>query len=163
MRYAAIAILSCVLAWQNHAFAASESSATPSTNCPEGSKATLQVFLTDVLTWLNSLQSKHATGKLEDVKRYFAPNMEIHHNGRLIATGYTGFYKSQMLSRRFVTEVVTHLPLQDVLLDDHKAAFHTTTTLTKKNHPPEEHEVIAMLDFSNCKIVRWREVSKKIR
>ena len=162
MRYTAIWILSCALAWQNQIFAAN-TSATSRDNCPESTKATLQVFLTDVISWLNTLQSKQSTGKLEEVKRYFTPTMEIYHNGQLVASGYLGFYKSQMLARRFVTQAVTHLPLQDVLLDQHKAAFHTTTTLTKKNHPPEEHEVIAIVEFADCKIVRWREVSKKIR
>lgn len=131
--------------------------------CPEQSHAAMTHFLANVITWLNTLQTSTGQQDLELVKQYFTPELTIHHNGRLIASGYSGFYKSQLLSRRFITRVDTHLPLKEILADGQKAAFHTTTTLTKKNHPPEEHEIIALIEFSKCKISHWREVSKKIR
>lgn len=130
--------------------------------CPTHNKASMQAFLHEVFDWFN--QVNQADDKtLRQIKRYFNQNFEIRHNGRLIAKNYQDFYRGQRLSQKFIQEVQTHLPLDEIIFEGNKVAIHTKSSLRKIRRNPEIHEVMAVIEFDQCRISRWTEVSKKVR
>lgn len=130
--------------------------------CPTDSKQAMGSFLTEVITWLNQLGSADEA-TLQQVRRYFNPNVDIQHNGRSIAKDYNSFVKSQLKARKFVIASNTQLPLEHFIMEDNQVAIHTLTTLNKRRRKSEQHQVMAIIEFDHCKITRWHEVSKKSR
>jgi len=146
---------------------------TPDKTLPTDSAQTLEEIpptefsqtnlLLNFYQWFNVLGATKQSIQLSDIQRFFAPNVELFHNGVKVASKPKGFYKRYHFLRKYIIRLQVELPFQDIIVQDDKVIIRYVLKVTKRKSPMERHQAISIFQFKDGKIIRWWEVEKKIK
>ncbi|WP_392536477.1 hypothetical protein [Legionella sp. 227] len=127
----------------------------------ELSKTKTKTLIYSWVNWLNIIGLPNTRFSENDLAQYYAPNIEVYTNGKLVAKGYADLYKQYEEIRIQYTSMHITLPLNELLVDRNKVALSCVITLTAKM---KQHiNDLAIVEFDNKgKIVKlWELLDSK--
>lgn len=138
--------------------------------CPPSSAAAaahaqkIRQLVSSYYDWINYMGNPKNPVTIDQVSKHCALNMQFYTNGKLVGNGENKFFQNRVNAVRQKYKLLqVKLPLQEVLVEDNKAAVNYIVTLTDQDGTTHDLAYIALIQFNKAgKITRYYEVLNNV-